>query len=92
MALPGELLGIEGIECLVCEKELNLQVLHTPAGYYLGYQCDDCGPISRESGYFTSFEAAEVELDKIWKTGESEFLRDTNFHPAPFIIEEISSV
>lgn len=91
MALPGELHGTDGTACS-CGKKLQLQVLHSPAGHYLGYTCDDCGPWSRESSYFTSHEAAEIELDKIHKTGESEFLRDTGFHPSEFIVEEISSI
>jgi hypothetical protein len=34
------------------------------AGYYVGFWCDRCGPYSRESGYYRSYEEAEKALSK----------------------------
>jgi len=62
MALPGELKGIEGTACVDCEKDLELQVLQSAAGYYLGYYCPCSGPYSRETDYFGTREDAEKAL------------------------------
>lgn len=35
-----------------CGVALKIQVLHSAAGYYIGTQCPNCGPYSRESGYY----------------------------------------
>jgi len=42
-----------------CEEcgTLELQVLRSAAGYYIGTACN-CGPYSRESGYFRTHEDA----------------------------------
>jgi len=32
------------------------------AGYYVGFWCGACGPYSRESGYYRSYEEAEKAL------------------------------
>ena len=45
-----------------CGVELPVQVLQTPAGYYLGTWHPQEGPYSRESGYFPTKEAAEAAL------------------------------
>lgn len=43
--------------------KLELQVLHSAAGYYLG-TCDDGGPVARESQeYWGTYEAAQKALD-----------------------------
>jgi hypothetical protein len=42
--------------------ELELQVCHSAAGYYLGTWCDHCGPYSRNSDYMRTREDAEAEL------------------------------
>jgi hypothetical protein len=75
MALPGELLGIDGATCIVCGRKLELQVCLSNAGYYLGYECDTDGPISRESMYFRSYEQAQDAL-----RSPVLFLRDTQYH------------
>lgn len=63
MALPGELKGTRGTVCSDCGNDLPLQVCRSAAGYYLGYICPECGPYSRETGYYPSREAAEAELE-----------------------------
>ena len=60
--LPGETVGTNGIECADCETRLALQVCHSAAGYYLGYECPKSGPYSRESDYFQNREDAENAL------------------------------
>jgi hypothetical protein len=69
--LPGETIhsGAKDV-CPDCKVKLELQVLHTPAGYYIGTQCD-CGPYSRESRYYGSQKAASdaLKLDMVnWRT------------------------
>lgn len=87
MALPGELKGVNGTVC--CGEILELDVERSNAGYYLGYWCSRCGPYSRESGYFGSYEEALGELNKI-KAGEStDCLRNTNYTPGTFTVEEV---
>ena len=61
MALPGET-GHIGSTCEDCGIHLEAKVLRSGAGYYIGTFCD-CGPYSRESGYYPSREAAEKALD-----------------------------
>ena len=51
--------------CCDCGVRLTNQVLMSAAGYYIGTECD-CGPYSRESGYYTNAIAAEAAL----KSGE----------------------
>lgn len=48
--------------CPECQKKLQLQVLRSAAGYYVGTQCN-CGPYSRESGYYPTAGAAQSALD-----------------------------
>ena len=62
--LPGEALASRGGSefhiCEECGKTLIPQVLHSGAGYYIGTWCN-CGPYSRESGYYgTRIEAQEA--------------------------------
>ena len=47
--------------CKDCEIRLELQVLHSMAGYYVGTICE-CGPYSRESEYFRTRKQAEQKL------------------------------
>jgi len=63
--IPGETVGFEGAEC--CKKRLDLEVLESAAGYYLGYCCDQCGPYSRETGYYIYEEEAQADLDAYQK-------------------------
>jgi len=40
------------MKCISCGRRLDVEVLHSAAGYYIGTWCDFCGPHSRESDYF----------------------------------------
>ena len=76
MAIEGELAGLSGVTCN-CGHNLNLRVLRSAAGYYLGYFCPHCGPYSRETGYYLTRQLAEADLAR--ETPRN--LRDTGFHP-----------
>lgn len=62
MTLPGETLGGTETTCIECGAKLKIQICRSNA-YYIGYWCEQCGPISRESGYYPSREAAQFALD-----------------------------
>ena len=63
MTLPGETLATGAAPtCNDCGATPELQVCSTPAGYYVGTLCG-CGPYSRESGYYSTFEKAKQALD-----------------------------
>lgn len=64
MTLPGETLGFTGAYCPCCCARLELQVLRSAAGYYLGYLCLEDGPVSRESYYYSNREDAEADLTR----------------------------
>jgi hypothetical protein len=38
-------------------------VYKSAAGWYIGYSCEDCGPWSRESGYYSTREKAETAIN-----------------------------
>ena len=46
----------------------ELQVMFSPAGYYLGTETTEGHPYSRETGYFRSESEAEAAL-KDWEQG-----------------------
>lgn len=46
-----------------CENE-GPRVLRSAAGYYIGYACPQCGPWSRESGYYEQRAEAQAALDR----------------------------
>ncbi len=48
-------------KCDDCKQELELAVLRSNAGYYIGTECH-CGPYSRESEYYPTREMADREL------------------------------
>jgi hypothetical protein len=48
--------------CVDCNIPLPLQVLHSAAGYYLGYWCPKCGPYGRMTGYYKTRAKAEAAL------------------------------
>ena len=50
--------------CKDCKTPLDIQILSSIAGYYIGFYCPLCGPYSRESGYYPSREEAVVALTK----------------------------
>jgi len=47
--------------CSDCGEVLKLRVCRSHAGWYLGTMCN-CGPYSRESGYYDTQEEAEADL------------------------------
>lgn len=62
--LPGETIASGAPDtCPECKIKPKLQVLRSGGGYYIGTLCN-CGPYSRESGYYSSREAAEGDLAK----------------------------
>jgi len=76
MALPGETKGaVPEIVCDDCGSKLPLQVLHSPAGYYIGYYCPECGPYSRESHYMRTKELAEDYLRVYIEENDCSMLR-----------------
>ena len=48
-------------ECSDCRRTLVLSVHRSAAGFYLGTWCD-CGPYSRESGYYDTEAEATTAL------------------------------
>ena len=79
MAMPGEVTGgASEVICSECGRKLKLSVLHSGAGYYLGYFCPNDGPYGRESHYFLT----EAEAIGALESGMLE-LRDTGHHPGP---------
>lgn len=63
--LPGETIASGAADiCPDCKTKMELQVLRSGGGYYIGYACSKCGPYSRESGYYPSREAAQGDLTK----------------------------
>ena len=53
MALAGETTGSDALRCEDCGVLMRNRVLCSWAGYYIGKACD-CGPYSRESGYYNT--------------------------------------
>jgi hypothetical protein len=62
MAQPGEYINATRTTCFNCGTELAVKVCVSAAGHYVGFFCPNCGPYSRESGYFHSREEAEQAL------------------------------
>jgi len=62
MVLPGETINKHETKCDWCGTQLELEVCQSNAGYYIGFQCPNHGPYSRESNYFKHKEAAEMCL------------------------------
>jgi hypothetical protein len=62
--MPGETVGSEyrTYTCNDCHTKMELEILNTPAGHYLGYWCD-CGPYSRETDYMTRDDAELMLLN-----------------------------
>lgn len=82
MAIKGELKGFDGTYC-DCGRSLPLKVCQSAAGYYLGYECSDCGPYSRETGYYVTRQEAEADLAK----EQPEKARDTLYQPGELEFE-----
>ena len=49
--------------CVSCNSRLQLDVQKSVSGYYIGFLCSNCGPYSRESGYFSQRKEAEKTLN-----------------------------
>ena len=62
MTLPGECVNDTKTTCHECGTELVIDVQKSAAGYYIGFWCENCGPYSRESNYFRSYDEAEAAL------------------------------
>jgi hypothetical protein len=61
--LPGETIANGAPStCTECITELQNQVLRSAAGFYIGTWCE-CGPYSRESGYYRTEREAQRALD-----------------------------
>ena len=60
--LEGECVEAKETQCTGCGETLKPQVCSSNAGYYVGFWCRNCGPYSRETGYFKHKEAAEMML------------------------------
>lgn len=63
MTLPGECVNDTQTVCDECQTALDIEVQRSAAGYYIGFFCPNCGPYSRESGYFPTREEAEKALN-----------------------------
>ena len=62
--LPGETIFSGAPDtCPDCKVAPKLGIYQSPAGYYIGTFCD-CGPYSRESGYYKTSELAQAALDR----------------------------
>ena len=74
--LPGETIASGApTQCSTCGVRLKLEVLRSAAGYYVGTQCN-CGPYSRETGYYKTRDEAEKVLANL----QPEDLRTSEFH------------
>ena len=62
MTLPGECVNDTKTTCHECGTGLTIDVQKSAAGYYIGFWCENCGPYSRESGYYRSYEEAEKAM------------------------------
>ena len=61
--LPGETIASGAPStCADCLKDMENEVLRSVAGFYIGTLCN-CGPYSRESGYYRSEQEAQCALD-----------------------------
>ena len=67
MVMPGETYGkVPCIVCADCGRFLALSVLKSYAGYYIGFACEEDGPVSRESGYYSTDVEAQEALDSMF--------------------------
>lgn len=82
MAMPGETIASGAPDtCPDCKTKLELKVCKSNA-YYVGTECE-CGPYSRESDYYPTYEDALLALES------GEFGRSTAYMPAPLQVIEI---
>ena len=60
--VPGEtILSGAPDTCPECGSKLVFEILQSAAGYYIGTMCE-CGPYSRESGYYPTLEAVQADF------------------------------
>ena len=85
MALRGETIHSgAAAACEDCGRVLVPQVCRSGGGFYIGTWCD-CGPYSRESGYFRSREEAEAIL----QADPSEYARGAGPAGEPLDLERV---
>lgn len=69
--IPGETIRSGAANpCPDCKLFMGFEVLMSGGGFYVGTECD-CGPHTRESGYYRSREEAQTALDEgkvSWRT------------------------
>lgn len=68
---PGETIRTGARDHCDCGDKLEFQVCSSAAGYYIGTQCPVCGPWSRESYYYPSYDRALSALEDdnvVWRT------------------------
>lgn len=51
------------MRCPECNSELPIKVCFSQAGYYIGRFCPECGPYSRNSGYYPSKDAVQKAIE-----------------------------
>lgn len=51
-------------QCPICGEKLQVRVLRSNAGFYIGTQCGKCGPVDRSTGYFPNREVAQLVLEQ----------------------------
>ena len=54
--LPGECVHDVRTVCLSCCRRLDIEPLQSAAGWYAGFWCPECGPYSRETGYYKTMD------------------------------------
>ena len=72
--LPDETLGLNGTTCPDCGRWLEPILCNSNRGWYIGYFCR-CGPVTRETGYYSTKAAARVDLARVWLGFEPENVR-----------------
>jgi len=50
-------------DCPDCGQEIDLKVCQSQGGFYLGYRCSKCGPLSRVGGYLPGRDVANEVLE-----------------------------
>jgi hypothetical protein len=64
MVMSGETIQTGASQkCSECKTTVSPKVCRSPAGFYVGTVCK-CGPYTRESGYYTTFDDAENALNQ----------------------------
>jgi len=61
--------------CPECGVTPTLEVYRSNAGYYLGTYCN-CGPYSRESGYYATEQEAQRDLNRQTQKAAKEYWKE----------------